>query len=200
MEKHSVLVIDHDPQVLFATSRILEQNRYQVTLALNGVSGMEFIQSSHYSLILSEFALEDVSGLAILEASRSTSPDTRVIFQTAVEGGDFRGEIFKLGADDYLFKPYDSEELLFKVRQHIDHYELRQKIGFQRNFVAGCCVCKRIRVDDKGAGVWMEVESFLKEKMNILLSSTYCPKCAQSVQDDLMVQLGRIKAQNSGRS
>ena len=40
----------------------------------------------------------------------------------------------------------------------------------------------------------MEVEDFLKEEMDILLSSTYCPKCAQTVQEDLLVQIDRLKA------
>jgi len=40
----------------------------------------------------------------------------------------------------------------------------------------------------------MEVEDFLKEEMDILLSSTYCPKCAQTGQEDLLVQIDRLKA------
>ena len=62
--------------------------------------------------------------------------------------------------------------------------------------ISNCCVCKKIRVDDKGSDKddWMEVENFLKEEIGILLSSTYCPKCAQTVQEDLAVQIDRLKA------
>ena len=62
--------------------------------------------------------------------------------------------------------------------------------------ISNCCVFKKIRIDDKGPDKdgWMEVENFLKKEMGILLSSTYCPKCAQTVQEDLAVQIDRLKA------
>jgi hypothetical protein len=51
-------------------------------------------------------------------------------------------------------------------------------------------------MDDNGSDkdIWREVEDFLKEEMGILLSSTYCPKCAQTVQEDLSDQIDRLKA------
>ena len=78
-------------------------------------------------------------------------------------------------------------------KKDIERRELGKKITFQKNFFSNCCVCKKIRIDDNGSakGRWMEVEHFLKEEMDILLSSTYCPKCAQTVQEDLMAQLDR---------
>ena len=201
MATHSVLIIDNDSRELFTTSQILEKNRYQVTLALSGDSGIEFIRKRSFSVILSEFSLVDTPGLTILETARNTAPETMVIFQTEAIHPAFKENAFKLGADDYLFKPYQAEELLFKIKKNIEYYDLKQKVGLQRNFVAGCCVCKKIRFDDNGPdkGRWMEVEDFLKEEMNVLLSSTYCPKCAQIVQEDLMVQLDRLKAPKVGR-
>jgi hypothetical protein len=65
-----------------------------------------------------------------------------------------------------------------------------------KNIYSSCCVCKKVRTDDYGSAKdkWREVEDFLKEEMDILLSSTYCPKCAQTVQEDLQVHIDRLKA------
>ena len=201
MTRHSVLIIDNDPQTLFAASRILEKSKYNVTMALNGSSGMEFIRNSSFSLILSEFSLDDTTWSSILEAARNTTPETMVIFQTTAIDPEFKEETFKLGAHDYLFKPYQSEELLFRVKKSIENNELKQKLKLRRSFVTGCCVCKKIRFDDNlpEGGGWMDVEDFLKTEMNVLLSSTYCPECAQNVQEDLMVQIDRLKASKAGR-
>ncbi len=201
MTKHSVLIIDNDPQVLFTASQVLEKSNYSVTMALNGGSGMEYMKSTSFSLVLSELTLDGTSGASILEAARSTTPETMVIFQTAAIDPEFKEKAFKLGANDYLFKPYQSEELLFRVRKSIECHELKQRLRLQSSYITGCCVCKKIRIDRNGSGKseWIEVEEFLKAEMNILLSSTYCPECAQSVQEDLMIQIGRMKALKVGR-
>lgn len=202
MPKYNILVIDKDPKALFTTSRILENNRFNVTLALNGTSAIDAISDTDFAIILTEFSLQDTKGLAILEATRKVNPDTMLIFQTASIDPAFREETFKLGADDYLFKPYESEELLFRVQKNLERYELKQKLKLQGRLVAGCCVCKKIRFDEKGPASdgWVEIEDFLKEKMNVLLSSTYCPECAQTIQEDLLAQMDRLKAAKVSRS
>lgn len=199
MAKHNVLIIDNDSQALFSAGRTLEI-KYNVTMALNGSSGMDFMERSSFSLILTELSLGDATGLSILEAARNTTPETMVIFQAEAINPEFKKKAFKLGADDYLFKPYQSEELLFRVEKSIENHEFKQKIRFQSNFVTGCCACKKIRSNGNGSekNTWMEVEEFIKAEMNILLSSTYCPECAQNVQEDLMVQVERLKASKVG--
>ena len=202
MMRHNVLIIDHDSQALFTAGWILEKNKYNVTMALNGSSGMEYLKNASFSLILTELSLEDINGLSILEAARNTTPETTVIFQTTAIDPAFKEKTFKLGANDYLFKPYQSEELLFRVKKSIESCQLKQKLRLQSSFVTGCCACKKIRFDDnKGSegSTWLEIEDFLKAEMNILLSSTYCPECAQSVQEDLMVQIDRMKASRGSR-
>ena len=201
MTRHSVLIIDSDPQVLFTASQALEKCNYSVTIALNGSSGLEYMKNNTFSLILSELSLDGTTGASILEAARSTTPEAMVIFQTSAIDSEFREKAFKLGANDYLFKPYQSEELLFRVKKSIECHELKQKLKLQSSYITGCCVCKKIRIDSNGSGKseWIEVEDFLRSEMNILLSSTYCPKCAQSVQEDLMIQIDRMKASKAGR-
>ena len=201
MTEHSVLIIDNDPQSLFNTGRILEKKKYKVTMALNGSSGIEYIMNSEFSLILSEFYLDDTTGSSILETAQNTTPDVVVMFQTTAIDSAFKEKAFRLGADDFLFKPYPSEELLFRVKKNIEYYELKQKLSLQPNYITGCCVCKKIRTNGirSSKSRWIEIEDYLKTEMNISLSSTYCPECTQSVQEDLLVQIDRLKASRGSR-
>lgn len=200
MTQHNVLIIDKDSQALFAVSRILEKTGFNVTMAISGISGMEFIKSSSFSLILSEVFLDDADGLSILEAARNATPDTMVVFQTAANDPVLREKAFRLGADDYLFKPYQSEELLFRVKKCIENREIRRRLKRRNSYVIGCCVCKKFRIDGDGTGrsKWVEIEDFMNTEMNIPLSSTYCPECARSVQEELMIHIDRLKASKTG--
>lgn len=196
MTQHNILVIDNDSKALSTAGRILEKNRYNVSLAANGISGTEFIHAESYALVLMEFSLEDTTALPILQTVRSTSPETMVVLQGKSVGGAAMKDMFELGADDCIFKPYLAEELLYRVGKNIKTYKHKQKTRFRKRLFTGCCVCKKIRVDDYGSAYsrWKEVEDFLKQETDILLSSTYCPKCAQTAQKDLLAQIDRLKA------
>jgi DNA-binding response OmpR family regulator len=196
MTQHKILVIGSNSRALFATSRILENGRYEVSVASNWGDGIETIKGRGYSLVLMESSLGDAAPRSVLQTIRNENPDAMVVMQSEKHDITSGESMFMLGADDYIFKPYGDEELLFRVRKNIEQYELKQKIKRRKNFYSSCCICKKIRIDDNGPGVdrWREIEDFLKEEMDVLLSSTYCPKCAQTVQEDLLVQIGRIKA------
>jgi DNA-binding response OmpR family regulator len=194
MTQHQILIIDNNATALCTAGEILEKNGYQVTLATNSESGTQFIEKGCFSLALVEVAQNDILALSTLKTIRTASPDSMVVFQSDCAESDLKGNMFKTGADDYIFKPYQAEELLFRVKKNIEDYELKQGRKIRKKILCGCCVCKKIRIDDNGPfdDRWMEVEDFLKKELDILLSSTYCPKCAQAAHRDLQVHLGRL--------
>lgn len=196
MTRYNILVIDNDSKALSTACGILEKKRYNVSLATNGISGTEFIHTGSYALVLMEFSLEDMTALPILQTVRSTNPGTMVMLQGRSVDRASMKKMFELGADDCILKPYPAEELLYRVEKNIAAYKLKQKTGFHKKLFTSCCVCKKVRVDDYGSvnSRWKEVEDFLKEETDILLSSTYCPKCAQTAQEDLLAQIERLKA------
>lgn len=196
MTQHNILVIDSDSKALSATGRILENSQYNVSLAENGHRGIVFLNSESFALVLMDFSLEDTTALQVLQTVRDTSPETMIVLQGKPVDAAFMKAMFALNADDCIFKPYQPEELLYRVRKNIETHELKRRIKLRKSFFSSCCVCKKIRIDDYGPpnDRWMEVEDFLKEEMDILLSSTYCPKCAQTVQEDLLVQIDRLNA------
>jgi response regulator RpfG family c-di-GMP phosphodiesterase len=192
-----ILVVDSEARSLMITSRALETRHYDITMAINSDIGIKQIKEHHFDLVITEFSSSKVDGLAILQTTREKHPNTSVIMMAGIELMPSQTNIFKLGADDYIFRPLQVEELMFRVQRNMEHLDLKQRIDFHGGMIAGCCVCKKIRFEHSevsGKVEWMAVDDFLKDKVNILLSSTYCPDCIQTVQSELVAQVDRIKS------
>ena len=192
-----ILVVDSDAQSLMITSRALESRHFDITMAVSSDIGINQVREHYFDLVITELKSEKIDGLAILQAVRQNHPNSRVLMVAGIDSIPFESNLFKSGADDYIYRPVQTQELLFRVQRNIEYLELKQRIGFQGGMVAGCCVCKKVRCehnDGSGNVDWMEVDDFLKEKINILLSSTYCPDCIQMVQSELVAQVDRIKS------
>ncbi|MBA7669328.1 hypothetical protein ES703_77458 [subsurface metagenome] len=90
--------------------------------------------------------------------------------------------------DDYLVKPYESEELFFRVRKCLNKFELSRKLKFYEKILPVCCMCKKIRDDahrEPGTGEWLSMEKYLHDKADIDVTSSYCPDCARKVEENL---------------
>jgi DNA-binding response OmpR family regulator len=191
-----ILITGRDSRALFTAARILEKGRYRITVASNGGSGIELLNAGSVALVLIDVTPDDPTVPSKLEAVRNASPKTMIVIQATPMDALSMKTMFNSGADDCIVKPYLPEELLFRVSKNIEAFEFKHTIKPRKRFFSNCCVCKKVRVDDYGPtrNKWREVEDFLKEEMDILLSSTYCPKCAQTAQEDLLVQFDRLKA------
>lgn len=192
----NILVVDSEAQSLMITSRALESRHYDITMAINGDVGIEQLKKHHFDLVITEFSSSKVDGPCVLRTAKQIAPDTMVIMMAGIEPTPAHN-IYKSGADDYIFKPLQTEELLFRVQRNMEFLHLKQRINFQGGMVAGCCICKKIRFernDGSGKEEWIAVDDFLKDKINILLSSTYCPDCIQTVQAELVDQIDHLKS------
>jgi DNA-binding response OmpR family regulator len=197
MKQHNILISGSDSQSLFTASQILKKNGYKTTMASNGESSIEFLNTGGFALALIDYTPDDTDTPSKkLRTFRKVSPETMVIFQSDPLDASSTTTMYNSGADDCICKPYQPEELLFRVGKSIKAYEFKKSIRQRKSIFSNCCICKKVRTDDYGSAKdkWMEVEDFLKEEMDILLSSTYCPKCAKTVQDDLLVHVERLKA------
>jgi two-component system response regulator ArlR len=111
-----VLIVEDEIPLAEALGQILRKNNYTVDIANDGESGLDNALSNIYDLIILDIMLPKMDGLSILKHIRREGFSTPVILLTA------RGEIsdkvkgLDCGADDYLAKPFASEELLARIR------------------------------------------------------------------------------------
>jgi DNA-binding response OmpR family regulator len=111
-----VLMVEDEKYMAEAVAQVLKKNNYSVDLAYNGEDGLDCGLSGIYDIIILDIMLPKMDGISILKELRKNGVETPVILLTA------RGEIedkvrgLDSGADDYLAKPFHSDELLARLR------------------------------------------------------------------------------------
>ena len=110
----NILIIDDDPFALKLACFVLEQAGYTAHKALNCAMAIKYLQHDVYDLILLDVSFPDADGFELYTdiRSRSTAP---IVFVTGLGQIDYRVRGLKLGADDYIVKPFEPEELLARI-------------------------------------------------------------------------------------
>ena len=117
----TVLVIEDDPFILTNTLEILELEGFTVIAAEDGAEGIERAQSHKPDLVLCDVLMPKLDGYGVLKALRA-SPDTSeipLVFVSATPREDILAASIKLGASDYLSKPFRASDLLSVIRKHL---------------------------------------------------------------------------------
>jgi two-component system, OmpR family, KDP operon response regulator KdpE len=110
-----VLVIDDEPQILRALRRSLEAQDYDVATAESGEEGLALAAAHTPTLVVLDLGLPDLEGTEVIRRLRSWT-DVPVIVLSVREGREDKIEALDAGADDYVTKPFDVEELLARMR------------------------------------------------------------------------------------
>lgn len=110
----SILVIEDDENINGLLCNILKGNGYEVQSSLNGWEGYEFAMKNDYDLILMDLMLPMKSGEEILRELR-TKKNTPVIVLSAKNEVYNRIELLRLGADDFICKPFDIDEVILRI-------------------------------------------------------------------------------------
>jgi two-component system KDP operon response regulator KdpE len=110
-----VLVIDDEPQILRALRRSLEAQDYEVATAEGGEEGLASAAARPPNLVVLDLGLPDLEGTDVIRRLRSWT-DVPVIVLSVREGRSDKIEALDAGADDYVTKPFDVEELLARMR------------------------------------------------------------------------------------
>ena len=115
-ENMRILVVEDELHLAEALSHILKKNNYTVDVANDGEAGLDNALSGIYDVIVLDIMLPKMDGITVLETLRGEGFDTPVILLTAK--GEISDKVRGLdsGADDYLAKPFNTEELLARIR------------------------------------------------------------------------------------
>ncbi|MBI5556550.1 MAG: response regulator [Deltaproteobacteria bacterium] len=182
MQKKRILVVDDEKIILKTLQWSLTHQGYEVDTAGNGEEGLARLQANSYNLLVSDLLMEGMSGTELLQRAREIYPDMGVCLITGYADLTSAIEALRLGADDYLIKPCDIEELLLRVKRALDREELRKKVRYFENILPVCAVCKKIRDDagrQPGEGGWFSLENYLQRKTGVEIQNGYCHKCAR---------------------
>lgn len=110
-----ILVIEDDTTVGQYVKRGLEEARYHADLVGDGEEGLRLAAGGHYDLLVLDLRLPRLSGLEVLRVLRDRGEGLPVLVLTAQDAVDFKVQALRMGADDYVTKPFAFEELLARV-------------------------------------------------------------------------------------
>src|SRR6185503_8768775 len=112
----SLLFVDDEPNFLVLVDRILTNDGYRVTTALDSRQAHAYVDCADFSLAVLDIRMAPINGVEVLARIKKRSPSTRVIMITGYPTEESRAECIRLGADAYLTKPINFSELKTLLR------------------------------------------------------------------------------------
>lgn len=125
----SILVVDDQRNMRMTTAIVLRQEGYHVIEASDGQEALRLLERAPVDLVLTDLRMEPLSGLDVLRRVFEVAPMARVIVMTAYGTVDSAVDAMKLGATDYLSKPFKDGELLIRVGKALDERRLLHEVG-----------------------------------------------------------------------
>src|SRR5213593_2750669 len=122
-----ILVVDDERSMRELLAIVLRREGYEVLLADNGRTAIDVLEREPVDLLISDIKMPDLSGVEVLRAAKRIDQDILGIMITAFASTDTAVEAMRLGACDYLSKPFDMDLLKMKVREKIENRQLRQE-------------------------------------------------------------------------
>ena len=129
MTTRSVLIIDDEPNMRWVLGKALEQAGYTVQTASGGEEGLGVLAHNPVGLVLLDLKLKGEDGLAVLRRIRQRAPEVVVLMFTAYGTVPAAVEAIQLGASDFLRKPFDVEEVLFKIARSLERRAMQQELA-----------------------------------------------------------------------
>lgn len=196
-----ILIVEDDPDLLFASARIIKSAGYEVLMASTAGHCMQLVKNNRPDLILLDIILPDADGQALCRQLKA-DPVFKNIFIVLISGTKTgsaeQAEGLEIGADGYIARPVTNRELLARVnamvrilraererdRLIVQLEETLSKVKKLSGLLPICAGCKKIR-DDKG--YWNQIELYLKEHSDAVMSHGICPECADKYYPDLNI-------------
>ena len=129
--RNTILVVDDEKGVCQSVSMIFK-NRYHVLVAGSGKEAIDIFSKKSIDLILLDILLPDANGIKLLKQFKDTDPTVEVVMVTAVKEIKTAVKAIKLGAYDYIVKPFDVDHILTMAKRAIENRSLLKEVSYLR--------------------------------------------------------------------
>lgn len=194
--RESILIVDDTPENLTVLHKMLAENGYRVRPALNGEIALKTTQADLPDLILLDIIMPGLDGYEVchkLKAQENTR-DIPIIFISALNEIEDKMRAFSEGGVDYITKPFQSQEVLARVKTHISLKRANEKlkqmikdIKTLRGLLPICSHCKKIRKADaepSDPDSWVVIEQYVARHTHAEFSHGMCPDCLHEFYSD----------------
>lgn len=200
-EKAKILIIDDTPANIQILNEAL-QHEFKVFFALSGGEALEKVHALMPDLILLDVMMPDMDGFEVCRQLKEDAElyEIPVIFITALGQAEDESRGLKLGAVDYITKPFNPGLVLLRVRNHLELKNRRDmleqrtselekalaEIKQLQGIIPICASCKKIRDDQ---GYWNQLEVYITAHSDAEFSHGICPECCKSLYPELYTQI-----------
>jgi DNA-binding response OmpR family regulator len=129
MKSKNILVAEDESTTRLRLVKVLEAHNYHVDSAKNGVEALNLFQHKEYQVIISDFSMPGLDGGQFLQQVRKENQDVCFILLTSSKDVKLALEIGKNGADDFISKPFNNDELLFRIVRAQEQRQTRLEIS-----------------------------------------------------------------------
>ncbi len=140
-ESVKILVVDDDASIRNMLVIVLKEENYEVIAADSSESALKQLKSGGFDLVISDIKMPGISGIELLKKIKVINPDVPVIMITAFASANDAVEAMKLGAEDYITKPFNLDELkiiidrsIYKKSIEIENVELKTRLSAKEKF------------------------------------------------------------------
>ncbi|WP_304226225.1 two-component system response regulator [Gracilinema caldarium] len=191
-QKPLIVIVDDIQENVRILHHAIKDEPYSFAIAYSGKELLQILEQHQVTLILLDVMLPDIDGFTLAQQIRSEPrfKEIPIIFVTARSEQEDRLRGFEAGGVDYVSKPFDSREILQRVRTHVN---LRRALEEQRRLnrelqealdrvkslegiIPICSKCKKVRDDE---GYWTQVERYITEHTKAMFTHSLCPDCAK---------------------
>lgn len=116
IEKYKILLVEDDLNLGYLLLEFLESNGFIVKLFRDGEGGLNAFINNHFDFCILDIMLPSMDGMTLAARIKEINTDIPILFLTAKSLKEDRIKGFKIGADDYITKPFDEEELLLRIK------------------------------------------------------------------------------------
>ncbi len=140
-ERLKILIIDDDPSIRNMLAIVLKKSGYEVTLTDSGKAALDRLKKETFELIISDIKMPDINGIDLLKKIKSINPGIPVIMITAFASANDAVDAMKLGAEDYVTKPFNLDELkiiidraVYKQNMEKENIQLKSRLTDKEKF------------------------------------------------------------------
>jgi len=167
----NLLIVDDEQSYRQLLTLVFEGDGHSIRTAKNGREALEMLQVEPAEVIITDVKMPDMDGIELLRATREFLPDVGVVLMTAFATVDTAREAFKLGADDFIQKPFDVEELKVIVKKAFERQALiNENRAFKRAQRERGSIKNIIGHSDKMQAVFQMIETVAEVQSTILVT------------------------------
>lgn len=162
-KKLTVLVVDDEEVVRIAIAELICKD-YKVIVAANGQEAIDKVKEHKIDLMLLDLLMPGIHGIDVVKEVKKINNEIDIIVLTALDEAKMAWQAQEIGACDYITKPYQNDELLFRLKKAADSYLKMQETKKEMNLM--------VRIMRKGYDIepgdkekWLELQKFVEKRL-----------------------------------